>query len=68
MLIEYNFEDGKYKVVRDDTTHVTTLYRNGEYWEVGTKRVLGDKLFHAILDKVDSLCSIRRIVCKDGSK
>ena len=56
MLIEYEFEDGKYKVIRDDATYQTTLYRNGEYWEAGTKDVLGDKLFHAMLNEIDSLC------------
>lgn len=40
MLIGYEFEDGKYKVIRDDTTYATTLYRGGEYWEAGTKGVL----------------------------
>ena len=55
MLIEYEFEDGKYKVVRDDTTYQTTLYRHGEYWEAGTKGVLGDKMFHAMLNEIDSL-------------
>ena len=55
MLIEYEFEDGKYKVVRDDTTYQTTLYRHGEYWEAGTKDVLGDKMFHAMLNEIDSL-------------
>ena len=55
MLIEYEFEDGKYKVVRDDTTYKTTLYRNGEYWEAGTKGVLGDKMFHAMLNEIDRL-------------
>ena len=55
MLIEYDFEDGKYKVIRDDTTYQTTLYRNGEYWEAETKDVLGDKMFHAMLNEIDSL-------------
>lgn len=55
MLIEYEFEDGKYKVVRDDTTYQTTLYRGGEYWEAGTKDVLGDKLFHSMLNEIESL-------------
>ena len=55
MLIEYEFEDGKYKVIRDDTTYLTTLYRNGEYWEAGTKGVLGDKMFHAMLYEIDDL-------------
>ena len=55
MLVEYEFEDGKYKVVRDDTTYKTTLYRNGEYWEAGGKDALGDKLFHAMLNEIDSL-------------
>lgn len=55
MLIEYEFEDGKYKVVRDDTTYATTLYRGGEYWEAGTKDVLGDKLFHSMLNEIERL-------------
>ena len=55
MLIKYEFEDGKYKVIRDDATYQTTLYRNGEYWEAGTKDVLGDKLFHSMLNEIDRL-------------
>lgn len=55
MLIEYEFENGKYKVIRDDTTYATTLYRNGEYWEAGTKDILGDKMFHAMLYEIDDL-------------
>jgi len=56
MLIEYEFEDGKYKVIRDDATiYKTTLYRNGEYWEAGTKDVLGDKMFHSMLNEIDRL-------------
>lgn len=55
MLIEYEFEDDKYKVIRDDTTYATTLYRGGEYWEAGTKDVLGDKLFHAMLNEIERL-------------
>ena len=55
MLIEYEFEDGKYKVICDDATYQTTLYRNGEYWEAGTKDVLGDKLFHSMLNEIDRL-------------
>lgn len=54
MLIEYHFEDGKYKVIRDDTTYATTLYRGGEYWEAGTKAVIGDKLFHSMLNEIES--------------
>lgn len=54
MLIEYQFEGGKYKVVRDDTTYATTLFRHGEYWEAGTKDVLGDKMFHAMLNEIES--------------
>lgn len=54
MLIEYEFEDGKYKVIRDDATYQTTLYRNGEYWEAGTKDVLGDKMFHAMLNEIEA--------------
>ena len=33
MLIECEFDNGKYKVIRDDTNYATTLYRGGEYWE-----------------------------------
>lgn len=55
MLIKYHFDYGKYKVVRDDVTYATTLYRNGEYWEAGTKDVIGDKLFHAMLNEIDNL-------------
>lgn len=55
MLIEYEFEAGKYKVIRDDTTYQTTLYRHGEYWEAGTKDILGDKMFHSMLYKIDDL-------------
>lgn len=55
MLIEYEFENGKYKVIRDDTTYATTLYRGGEYWDAGTKDVLGDKLFHSMLNEIERL-------------
>lgn len=55
MLIEYEFDNGKYKVIRDDTTYATTLYRGGEYWEAGTKDVVGDKLFHAMLNEIERL-------------
>lgn len=55
MLIEYEFEDGKYKVIRDNSTYTTTLYRHGEYWEAGTKDILGDKIFHAMLYEIDDL-------------
>lgn len=55
MLIKYEFENGKYKVMRDDTTYATTLYRGGEYWEAGTKDVVGDKLFHSMLNEIERL-------------
>lgn len=55
MKTNYSFEDGKYKVERDDATYETTLYRHGEYWEAGTKDVIGDKLFHAMLNEIDRL-------------
>lgn len=55
MKTNYSFEDGKYKVERDVSTYETTLYRNGEYWEAGTKDVSGDKMFHAILNEIDNL-------------
>lgn len=55
MKTNYFFEDGKYKVERDNATYETTLYRNGEYWEAGTKDVLGDKMFHAMLNEIDRL-------------
>lgn len=55
MLVEYEFEGGKYGVSRDDTSYLTTVYRNGEYWEVGTQDVLGDKLFHCMLNEIDRL-------------
>ena len=64
MLVEYEFEDGKYKVIRDDTTYATTLYRNGEYWEAGTKGVLGDKLFHAMLNEIDFLWDTDCLACE----
>lgn len=54
MKVQYSFENGKYQVERDDTTYETVLYRNGEYWEAGTKDVLGDKLFHAMLNEIES--------------
>lgn len=55
MVVHYSFEDGKYEAYRDCTTYKTELYRNGEYWEAGTKGVLGDKLFHAMLNEIDRL-------------
>lgn len=55
MEIQYTFDDGKYMVERDDVSYKTVLFRNGEYWEAGTKSVLGDKLFHAMLNEIDRL-------------
>lgn len=55
MLIEYEFENGKYKVIRSDEDYTTTLFRNGLYWEAGTNDAVGNKLFHAMLKEIDSL-------------
>jgi hypothetical protein len=55
MLIEYEFEDGKYKVIRDEDTCELVLYRNGLYWEAGTYNATGDKLFHSMLNEIDRL-------------
>ena len=60
----YIFEDGKYEAHRNDTTHKTVLYRNGEYWEAGTDKVLGDKMFHAMLNEIDRL----RVLVDEGEE
>lgn len=51
----FEFDNGKYKIVRDRTTYKTILYRNGENWYAGTSNVLGDKLFHLMLDEISRL-------------
>jgi len=45
----------KYEAHRNDTTYTTVLFRNGDYWEAGTDQVVGDKMFHAMLNEIDRL-------------
>ena len=70
MNTKYSFDDGKYEVLRDDNTYKTTLYRNGEYWEAGTADVLGDKMFHAMLNETDRLREVEAMyngLCDDDN-
>lgn len=55
MITRYIFDGGKYEVLRNDSTYETILYRNGEYWEVGTIDAVGYKLFHSMLNEIDRL-------------
>lgn len=48
----FHFDGGKYVIVRDDTTFHTESYRHGELWD---RSFVGDKLFHAMLNEIESL-------------
>lgn len=48
----FTFADGKYRLFRDDTTYTLEAFRNGEPW---SRDFAGDKLIHAMLDKIESL-------------
>lgn len=48
----FEFENGKYCIVRDDTTFATEVFRNGEPWD---RSLVGDKMIHAMLNEIESL-------------
>ncbi len=55
MQVNYVFEDGKYLVQRNPDTWEIKVYRNGEFWETATNEYRHNKMFHAMLNKVDQL-------------
>ena len=48
----FHFDDGKYVIVRDNTTFTTEAYRHGELWD---RSFVGDKLFHSMLNEIERL-------------
>lgn len=48
----FQFDGGKYTIVRDDSTFDTEAYRYGEPWD---RSFVGDKLFHAMLNEIEHL-------------
>lgn len=48
----FHFDGGKYTIVRDDTTFATEAYRYGETWD---RSFVGDKLFHAMLNRIEAM-------------
>lgn len=48
----FKFADGKYWLIRDDSTYTLEAFRNGEPW---SRDFVGDNLIHAMLDKIESL-------------
>jgi hypothetical protein len=51
----FEFEDGKYKIVRDDRGMVTEAYRHGEPWPAALDFARHSKLFSAMLDTIEAL-------------
>jgi hypothetical protein len=51
----YEVGDGKYRLERCEETYILWAYRNGEPWTARTSDLVGDKLAHALLDKIDQL-------------
>lgn len=49
----FEFENGKYVIVRDDVTFSVEAFRHGELWSA--LDLVGDKLFHAMLNEIESL-------------
>ena len=48
----FHFDGRKYTIVRDDTTFATEAYRYGEPWD---SSFVGDKLFHAMLNRIEAM-------------
>lgn len=48
----FQFDGGKYTIVRDNTTFATEAYRYGEPWD---HSFVGDKLFHAMLNRIEAM-------------
>lgn len=55
MKKKYTFENGKYIIIRDDTTYAIQAFRHGEIWEAVERDLVGDKLFHSVLNRIDDL-------------
>jgi hypothetical protein len=51
----YEVADGKYRLERCPETYILWAYRQGEPWTAKTDSLVGDKLIHALLDKIDQL-------------
>lgn len=52
MIKQYVFADGKYCIERNAVTYHTECSRHGEPWG---RDIVGDKLIHSMLDKIDEL-------------
>lgn len=48
----FKFADGKYWLVRDDSTYTLEAYRHGEVW---SRDFVGDNLIHAMLNEIERL-------------
>lgn len=51
----YEVAEGKYRLERCPETYILWAYRNEEPWTAKTDSLVGDKLIHALLDKIDQL-------------
>lgn len=47
----YSLNDGKYKIIRDTETYAAKALRYDEPW----RDIVGDKLIHSLLDRIDEL-------------
>jgi len=56
MLYSYNFEDGKYRVERDDEHYSSVkIYRGGDRWLEMEEEMRYSKFFHSMINKIDEL-------------
>jgi len=52
MIEKFEFYDGKYKIERDSETYRVKCYRYDERWEVAEDQFVGNRLLHAMLDRI----------------
>jgi hypothetical protein len=53
MKTRYEFCEGKYVFIRDDTTMQVEALRHGEPWPAMTQELIGSKVWHAALNFMD---------------
>lgn len=64
MKTVYELDEGKYRLERCPETYILWAYRHGEPWTAKTDSLVGDKLIHALLDKIDQLESEKEQPCE----
>jgi hypothetical protein len=60
MITTFEFDNGKYRIERDDYFRVRA-YRHGEEWPVMSAEFAGSKFLHAVLDEIERLRSLESV-------